>query len=117
MKHTPGPWEILQIERGWALNAIDGTGDIAHVYIKFNFAEFTAKHIDNGTGYANALLIRATPDMLKALELAKIALESLKCDFLENDPCFDYTKLWTPLDEKALQCVTDAIKKAEGRSI
>lgn len=57
MAHTPGPWSVLEAQRGYIITNADNTYDIAVV-----------RNIGNHDNESNARLIAAAP---KLLEFAK----------------------------------------------
>ena len=61
-KHTPGPWNVKEIETGWIIgpDRIERAGYIADVH------KHTIPDTDD-TARANARLIAAAPDLYEAL--------------------------------------------------
>lgn len=65
-KHTPGPWTLLSPnKKGYRYLRTDRWSKFARVVTILEGSES-----EDPEGLANALLITAAPDMLKALELA-----------------------------------------------
>jgi hypothetical protein len=104
--HTPAPW-VLKIRTGMGEASQDVT--VAEIEVNGKYRGGiaymqSAEHID-GIGkdelIANARLIAAAPDMLEALNAARIALFNRD----RND-----------LDEAAYAAVCAVIAKAEGRT-
>ena len=66
-KHTVGPWEVRKLNndqgaRIWNPNKM-GLGDIAHIYEKGNYPDYTPQELK-----ANAHLIAAAPYLLATIE-------------------------------------------------
>jgi hypothetical protein len=57
MKHTPGPWAVIESPRGYIVAARDGVYDIAVI-----------RDIGSEDNHANARLIACAPEMLEALD-------------------------------------------------
>lgn len=98
-QHTKGPWKINPLLQA----VVDSDGR----FICSEHAVLTRNQFHNGERVvsdemkANAHLIAAAPDMLKALEVAYATLES------EYPP-----EVWS--DYPAIQAVINAINKAKG---
>lgn len=84
MSHTPGPWKV--------------DPDNMNVFAKGLLAQ-TYGHVHNGERRANAYLIAAAPEMLKALEKVETMVKSL---------------IGPNLGTSDWACVTKAISKARG---
>ena len=92
-KHTPGPW-MLDHPIGLVLDAAGAA---------IQTAGANCLNDDDGSGYANARLIAAAPDLLQALKETLAYWDS--CGFSDCEPdC-----------ECIVQSVQAAIAKAEGR--
>jgi hypothetical protein len=98
VKHTPGPWEVGRHHENtsntpahYAISQYGELYDHAHV--------FAAN--DGGEGKANARLISAAPELLKACKEAMLFIDELKNHGIDH--WTGESKLW------------QAINKAEGR--
>lgn len=100
MKHTPGPWTVMDrniyAADVYAPNSVDASGLIASVRLNTNH------------GYANAHLIAAAPELLDALKALRF-----------ND-CFCEVRIGNPMfrGQHTAACIAAnaAIAKAEGQS-
>ncbi len=92
--HTPGPWEAKRLD-----------SHHSHIQSENGLIARTALGIDQPPEalHANARLIAAAPDMLEALEEARIALKH----------CVECMEL-NSLPESAFRTVRAAIAKATG---
>ncbi|MVB00093.1 hypothetical protein GN330_22870 [Nitratireductor sp. CAU 1489] len=94
--HTPGPWVF---DPSWDIlgNTNDGNGLVCQI---------THDRVDREEAEANAYLVKAAPDLLKALEIARSAINCVR------RPTTD------PADERlfqgTLRRIEAAISKATG---
>ncbi len=99
--HTPGPWEITAVENSGGILAILG---------KDAAGDFLIAEIQQGetpaTDRANARLIAAAPDLLKALQAIKEALDTYR-------RVQDWRPIHFLLENKTLEA---AIAKATGEA-
>lgn len=106
MGHTPGPWEVVmpgEVDEHYAV--MDGFGHTASVYgYPANAAE----------ARANAQLMAAAPELLRAMRLIADDLGALDLDS-NGWRTWDATAV-DSLIAGALRLATLAIAKAEGRS-
>lgn len=105
-KHTPGPWFVEESETlGWHKVYVM-THDRAVIH---NGAGFRGEHLEKiATAKANALLIAAAPDLLKALKGAVLSIENYE----------RYIRNYNSAQVRAIEGMAPlyaAIDKAEGR--
>ena len=110
MKHTPGPWEVKEIQ---GQIFVAGKPYEGHPYFNRTTTVEIMSDEDYPTKEADAHFIAAAPDMLEALKLCKRLID-------EALPKFNWAK--SALDANAIQLlnevpktVNNAIQKAEGR--
>ncbi len=96
-KHTPGPWSSYDMVRtsGLPFAPVHATTLIAKVY--------STAFQDDEQAIANARLMAAAPDLLKALKALSASV------FVADAP-------QAPDLSSAIKMTIEAIKKAEGRS-
>ena len=94
-KHTPGPWEMVADPYG-PMQAIMGNG--RRMTVVDRLPDWTDEEAHEEL--ANARLIAAAPDMLKALMAAHHRMSNIGCNYDRDDD---------------FRAVCDAIAKAEGR--
>lgn len=102
--HTPGPWIIQRsrtIRPNYALICGQDWHDLAHVVVRFS-----GDKEDDATGLANARLIAAAPETIKALE----ALLAMYAKLANSGDCGN----WDPEDEPEVRAARAAIDKAKG---
>ena len=102
--HTPGPWIIQRsrtIRPNYALICGQDWHDLAHVVVRFS-----GDKEDDATGLANARLIAAAPETIKALE----ALLAMYAKLANSGDCGN----WNPEDEPEVRAARHAIDKAKG---
>ena len=92
-QHTPGPWNVLHVE----------TRELKTDHFVHQFQVITPNTVehDNGIGQATARLIAAAPELLEALEEAKLYISEVETILGECAP-------------HITKCINDAIKKAKG---
>ena len=91
-KHTPGPWEVDY--EGPCRLAIIAPNDVDGAMVAFT----NLQNVDGDMDEANARLIAAAPDLLKAIKIARTWIN------------LDY-----PLNQDDVDTVDAAIAKAEGK--
>lgn len=97
-KHTPGPWTNNYVgAHGHIIRGRDANKQIANVLVGFNV-------VPTEEAKANARLIGAAPDLLKACHAAYNALKS-----------YQYGNTSPDLAESVADSVMVTIAKAEGR--
>lgn len=102
--HTPGPWIIQRsrtIRPNYALICGQDWHDLANVVVRFS-----GDKEDDATGLANARLIAAAPETIKALE----ALLAMYVKLANSGDCGN----WNPEDEPEVRAARHAIDKAKG---
>jgi hypothetical protein len=106
-KHTPGPWEI-----GNAANCAKDHAVTAGAFVVARVVESRGEHINGNTrtpfdyGSANARLIAAAPDLLAALETARVVVA------FEADARGDVDGDYDQPASRALEEIDAAIAKA-----
>ena len=102
--HTPGPWIIQRsrtIRPNYALICGQDWHDLANVVVRFS-----GDKEDDATGLANARLIAAAPETIKALE----ALLEMYVKLANSGDCGN----WNPEEEPEGRAARHAIDKAMG---
>jgi hypothetical protein len=98
-KHTPGPWDV--VHNSWEVSTVyAASGEVARCHIDSEVTEDTQDTLEP-IKEANARLISAAPDLLKA---SKRALNVFKAQGESVRP------------GSVLGALADAINKAEGQS-
>ena len=103
--HTPGPWIIQRsrtIRPNYALICGQDWHDLANVVVRYS-----GDKEDDATGLANARLIAAAPETIKALE----ALLEMYVKLANSG---DTGTRWDPEDEPEVHAARRAIDKAKG---
>jgi len=103
-EHTPGPWKLDEIDPSGLMKPIFIESGDATICAMAAFLEPNS-HVDPKEAMANARLIAAAPDMLKALKLCKHQIQEIASQAGHDPGVY-----------KAYTMVEDAIAKAEGEA-
>lgn len=93
-KHTPGPWETPSLEDSRSIRSTDTGEYVATAHSKHDFSGLSGTYPDADAAEANARLIAAAPELLKALIDAEgIAVQRAK-ELADQGSRFAADSIW-----------------------